>query len=183
MAEPATLQSLLTYLTLVSVPVGVFYHIMTLRNTRRNQELQLETRQAQLFMQITNKWSDLEFKRIARGILSWEWEDFDDFERRYIDDEENVLAWTTLGSYLEGVGVLVKNGLIDVGLVDDLFSAYIIRYWEKFESVEVETRERYNVPQSGEWIEYLYNVVRERTLEHHPELIEKEIKMPGAPHG
>jgi hypothetical protein len=54
MAEPLTLQTLLTYLTLISVPVGVFYHIMTLRNTRRNQELTLETRQAQMFMQIYN---------------------------------------------------------------------------------------------------------------------------------
>jgi hypothetical protein len=42
------IQTALTYLTLISVPVDVFYHIMTLRNTRRNQELQLETRHAQL---------------------------------------------------------------------------------------------------------------------------------------
>jgi hypothetical protein len=40
------LQTVLTYLTLISVPVGVFYHIMTLRNTRKNQQLILETRRA-----------------------------------------------------------------------------------------------------------------------------------------
>ena len=46
------LQTLLTYLTLISVPFGVFYHIMTLNNTRKNQQMQLETRQAQLFFNL-----------------------------------------------------------------------------------------------------------------------------------
>ena len=45
MAEPITLQTLLTYLTLISVPVGVFYYITTLRNQNR-------ARQAQLLMQM-----------------------------------------------------------------------------------------------------------------------------------
>jgi hypothetical protein len=178
MAEPITLQTLLTYLTLISVPVGVFYHIMTLRNTKKNQELQLETRQAQLFMQITNKWSDVEFKRIARGILDWEWDDYDDYKRKYIDDKENMLLWTSLGTYLEGIGILVVRGLVDIGLVDDLFSAYIISYWEKFESIELEVRERFNVPQSGEWVEYLYREVKKITLDQHPELKEKDIHFP-----
>ncbi len=57
------LQTILTYLTLISVPVGVIYHIMTLRNTRKNQLLQLETRQTQLYMQVLNKVSSLEFQR------------------------------------------------------------------------------------------------------------------------
>jgi len=48
-AEPVSLQTLLTYLTLISVPVGVFYHVMTLRNTQRNRKLQLETRQTLQF--------------------------------------------------------------------------------------------------------------------------------------
>jgi hypothetical protein len=40
-----TLQTVLTFVTLISVPVGVFYHIMTLRN-------QKQSRQASLFMQL-----------------------------------------------------------------------------------------------------------------------------------
>jgi hypothetical protein len=52
------IQALLTYLTLISIPVGVTFHIMTLNNTRKNQQQQLETRQAQLFMQMYNKLDD-----------------------------------------------------------------------------------------------------------------------------
>ena len=43
MAEPVSLQTLLTYLTPISIPVGVIYHIMTLRNTRKNKQPQLKT--------------------------------------------------------------------------------------------------------------------------------------------
>jgi len=43
MAEPVSLQTLLTYLTLISIPVGVIYYIMTLRNTRKNKQPLMKT--------------------------------------------------------------------------------------------------------------------------------------------
>ena len=55
------IQTLLTYLTLISVPIGIFYYIMTLNNTRKNQQMQLETRQAQLFMNIYNTYRSKEY--------------------------------------------------------------------------------------------------------------------------
>jgi len=55
-------ETLINLLALISIPIGVFYHIMTLNNTGKNQELTikaqnhaLETRQAQLFMNIYNQ--------------------------------------------------------------------------------------------------------------------------------
>ena len=73
MVEQLILQTLLTYLTLISVPVGVFYHIMTLRNTGKNQEMQLETRQAQLFMQIYQEMSSPEHYKRSDELLHMEW--------------------------------------------------------------------------------------------------------------
>jgi hypothetical protein len=63
MAEPVSIQTMLTYLTLISVPVGVFYHIMTLRNQSR-------TRQVQLFMQIYNRWTDPIFQENYLYIIA-----------------------------------------------------------------------------------------------------------------
>ena len=60
-------QTLLGYLTPISLTVGVVYYILTLRNTRRNQEMQLETRQAQLFMQIYDRRSSSEMTK-----MEWE---------------------------------------------------------------------------------------------------------------
>ena len=84
MAEPVSIQTLLTYLTLISVPVGVFYHIMTLRNTRKNQELQLETRQTQLFMEIYKTYASKQFQKdLEQMRYVWEFEGLDDFFYKY----------------------------------------------------------------------------------------------------
>ena len=61
MAEPLTLQTLLTYLTLISVPVGVFYHIMTLNNTSKNQRQTLDTRQTNILMNLYKEWGTDEY--------------------------------------------------------------------------------------------------------------------------
>lgn len=57
------IQTVLTYLTLISVPVGIFYYIMTLNNTRKNQRQQLETRQTHLFMTLYETARSREFRR------------------------------------------------------------------------------------------------------------------------
>jgi len=75
-----------------------------------------------------------------------------------------------LGSYLEGLGLLVRRRLIDPSFVDDLISGIITRYWEKFALITIEQRKRLNYPQLGEWVEYLYNQIKPIVEEQHPEL-------------
>ncbi len=157
MAEPVSLQTLLTYLTLISVPVGVFYHIMTLRNTRKNQELQLETRQAQLFMQIYQDMSSPEHYIRANELLTMEWEDWDDYYRKY-SSENNPEAYALRNSMwyrLNGVGLLVKAGLIDVDRVYDLMSGTILWQWKKWGDIIIRIREEYNIPGYLEGFEFI----------------------------
>jgi len=178
MAEPMSIQTLLTYLTLISVPVGVFYHIMTLRNTRRNQELTLkaqehalETRQAQLLMQVYNRWSSFDHLQHEVEINQWEWEDFDEFWAKYGPDNPRAFtAWSAVGCFYEGLGVLVKNGLLDPRLVDDLISGWVISHWERFEPIYLAVRDRFNSPTSAEYTEYIYNQIKPIWEEQHPEL-------------
>ena len=49
-----TYQMVLSTLQTTGILVGIFYYIMTLNNTRKSQRLTLESRQAQLFMQMLN---------------------------------------------------------------------------------------------------------------------------------
>ncbi len=70
--------------------------------------------------------------------------------------------------YLEGIGVLVKRGLIEASFVDDLMSSVVIGYWEKYRQYVYDYRVRRNVPQMGEYIEYLYNQVKPIFDEQHP---------------
>ncbi len=157
MAEPITLQTLLTYLTLISVPVGVFYHIMTLRNTRKNQDMQLETRQAQLFMQVYQEMSSPEFYRIYNELLHMEWEDWDDYYRKYGSDNnpEAFAVRNSLHYRLNGVGLLVKADLIDVDRVYDLMRTTILWQWNKWEDIILKARELYNVPSYMEGFEFI----------------------------
>ena len=60
----------------------------------------------------------------------------------------------------EGIGVLVKRGLIDIALVADMTSVYIINIWESIESWVMWRRETDNLPQLLKWFEYLYHTMQ-----------------------
>ena len=66
---------------------------------------------------------------------------------------------TRAALFFEGVGVLVKRGLIDLSLVDDLLGSMITHTWEKMGPVEVESRVCFNNPRAFEDFEYLYNEI------------------------
>jgi hypothetical protein len=163
MAEPVSLQTLLTYLTLISVPVGVFYHIMTLNNTRKNQEQQLETRQAQLFMSLYDRISDKDFNQDWMEAVSLTINSREEFLHLFRDTEkrdEIGSAVNALFAYFEGIGVLVKRGLVDIHLVDDLMSSYILMTWNKYGPFIKEQQERENRPELWEYFEYLADEIQ-----------------------
>ena len=165
MAQLVSLQTLLTYLTLISVPVGVLYHILTLRNQNR-------TRQAQLFMQIYNRCTDPEFHQNYIEVTSREWNDTADYAEKYgpQSDPKAEPRRRSIAFYFEGVGVLVYRKLIDITLVDDLMSSLIMDYWDKYGPAMVEWRKQFNKPQAEEWTEYLYNKIQKVAKRQHPEL-------------
>jgi hypothetical protein len=166
------LQTVINYIAIISVPVGVAYHILTLNNTRKSQQMQLETRQAQLFMQIYSTWSSDELVKIRRELMSWTWTDYDDFHKKYGEknNPEAFLSYIKLGTWFEGVGVLVKRKLIDPTFVDDLMSGSTMWGWETFGSIVKERRVRDNTPYYYEFWEYLYDEVSAIAHKQHPEL-------------
>ena len=134
MVEPVSLQTLLTYLTLISVPVGVFYHILTLRNQSKSRQIQI----------LNSAYS----KEINWDFADWNFNDYDDFMSKHGPQSDpegwrDVLIWFNL---LEGFGVYVREGLLDVRLVC-LFSGGTIRNTrEKYREVFMEHRIRTNHP-------------------------------------
>jgi hypothetical protein len=172
MVEQLTLQTLIMFIQAVGILVAVIYHIMTLQNTRKNQQLTLETRQAQLFMQVYHDFCTPEWWRTMGETAHINFTDYDVFEETWGRDT-NLEGWSRQGAlhgFFEGLGVLVYRKLIDPGLVDDLMSAPIIRYWERSRPMFLERRKRLNSPSIAEWIEYLYNQIRPIYDEQHPEL-------------
>ena len=74
----------LTLLQTISIMVGIEYYILNLQNNQKNQEtsiknqeITLETRQAQLFMNIFNNYSSKGYQKELENILSWQYNDYD----------------------------------------------------------------------------------------------------------
>jgi len=153
-----SLQTLLTYLTLVSVPVGVFYHILTLRNQSKIRQIQI--------LKGSNLIGDYMW-----ALYDAEFTDFDDFWVRYGFDS-NPGFRKTFSDYfnvLEELGVYVKDGLLDVRYVALIGGGAIVGLWEKYLPIHTALRERYG---GGRWFveaEYLYGRVK-AYFEEHPEL-------------
>jgi hypothetical protein len=63
-------------------------------------------------------------------------------------------------SYLEGIGVLMENRLIDPKLLDNQFSSVIIMYWEKYGPLLTELESRTDSPELAEWTELFYKRVK-----------------------
>ena len=64
--------------------------------------------------------------------------------------------------YFEGLGLLVKNGLIDIQIVEDLFAGRIIWYWETMHTQLNQLRKNLNDPELYDSIEYLYHEMKKR---------------------
>lgn len=143
----------------ISVVIGVVNSILASRREERQ-------RQTSLFMGLYNRFNDIDFSKQYTTLrwLDYDWTTYDEFTQKYSArvnfDVFNAMA--SLGRYLEGVGVLVEKGLIDIDLVTTLFSQYVTWYWEKHESMFQEYRRRYHDPVAWDHVEYLYNEVQKR---------------------
>jgi hypothetical protein len=141
---------------------GFGYYVLTVRGTRKNLKQQLDTRQAQLFMNIYNVYSSKQYQKDQESmLLTWEFDGFVDFFEKYSVDvnPEAHSIYDMHSAYYKGIGVLVKRGLIDPELVYDLMSWSIITFWEKFKPVLLGLREQYG-PESGKDIEFLYDEMK-----------------------
>jgi hypothetical protein len=187
-----TLPIILQFLQTAGILVGIIYYITIMRNQQRTRELTLEsqelarkaqeqslkaqeqaleTRQAQLFMQLYNRYQEVEFWKNWWEIRSWEWDDPEDFWRKYgPENQMEYIKWFSVSTVLEGIGVLIKRGYIDPYLVDDIMSLSSIGYWERFGEVILYGRKQYNWPQLWEYCEYLHDQIKQIAEQQHPEL-------------
>jgi len=160
----------------IGVCIAAIYYIYNIGATRKTQELalksqeqNLETRQAQLFMQIYAKLYEPDFLMNLNNAITTEYRSFEEHQRKtsFTENPDEAKKVGPVNLYFEGMGVLVKRKLISPGMVDDLLSGFIISYWEKYRDWVYELRRRYNYPAAGEHIEYLYNEVKKIAAAEH----------------
>ena len=132
MAIVFDIQTILTYLTLISIPIGVFYHILTLRN-------QSKARQIQILRGLNLIETDFTF-------LDNKYTDYDDYMLKY-GPETNLENWRTVMFWftkLEELGVYVKEGLIDIRMVYLLMGGTIKKSYEILQVLMNEYRKQHN---------------------------------------
>lgn len=165
MVDLAMLQVVRDLVAIFGVVAGFTYYVMIVRNANRTRELSLksqdqalETRQAQMFMQIFDKFHEPEFFNKFTRIFTWTWTDYDDFIDKY-GWEADPEAWYSEGSvaaFFEGIGLLVHLELLDLKLVHGLMFRHVKMFWEKMRPISLEMRKRLRIPHIDQWVEYLY---------------------------
>lgn len=126
-----SLEIIALVLTGLSITASIIYYAKVLSNANKTQRMQLETRQAQLFMGLYETYRSPEFRKQWTNILKQEYTDFDDFWERYgLENNPEAWAdWQSVASFFHGMGILVKKGLIEPGLLDELISPNVFGAW------------------------------------------------------
>ena len=135
--------------------VAAIYYILQLRHQTR-------IRKTDMVIRLYNTFGSTEFAKSYQKVHSLELEDFAGYLKKYGTDPEVYAAMVNVGVFFEGIGLLAKRKLIDMSLVDDLFSSIVKLTWEKTAPIVKGRREQLKAPSYGEWFEYLYNELKKR---------------------
>jgi hypothetical protein len=161
-------QTIGVLVTAASVTVAAIYYIMTLRVQQNNMKATLETRQAQMFMNIYQQTTTKEFASAWNIYLSSAWKNYDEF-KEITQKKEFTDQFTILCMYFEGLGVLVKEGFLPIRLVALLLTGMTRAFWEKLKPIKDELRVMAGYVRWMSETEYLYDELL-RYLGEHPEL-------------
>jgi len=138
------------------------------KKEQETRERELETRQAQMFMNIYDKTVSKEYGRSYDKFMATPFRNWPEFNKSFEDTEFNDAYWNTTMFY-EGVGVLVREGLLPIRMVALLMCGATRSYWEKVQPVIEEARRATGFRRWYDGCEYLYDELMKYIMEH-PEL-------------
>jgi len=111
-------------------------------------------------MPIYDKWSGEELSRawrITRNIQFNNYDDFETFWKNRDPENEEWFSAAKIGGFYEGVGVLVKEKLIDIRLIALLMKGRTTAYFEMMKPYIERYREQTGAVELLIETEYLYN--------------------------
>jgi len=132
------------------VLIGVVLTVLQLRDL-------VKTRQTDLIMRLYSRYGSEGFQKTLEKVSKREAKNFHEYEEKYGRAE-----WVTIGTFFEGIGILLYRKLVDISLVDDLFTAPIKLARGEMKDSIIDARKEYNQPTIFEWVEYLANEMKKR---------------------
>lgn len=149
--EMLDIPSISAIVAAIGVLIGVVLAVLELRNL-------VKQRKSDLLMRLHLAFSTKEMVEAAQKYMSTEYKDYDDFVEKYglpFAEGQVQTVFLMIAMFFEGIGILLKNGLVQLDLVTDLFAVEMI--WLKWKPLAEGLRKQTNNPHFGEWFEYLYN--------------------------
>jgi hypothetical protein len=138
---------------------GVFaaaiYYVLQIRHQSRMRQTDLVARLYSTFIG----------KDIQEGyfeVRQLEFVDYDDFMKKYKMPSKSIVPLWQVCKFFDGVGVLLRRKLVDIGLVDELFHTEATLLWEKMKPIAEGRRKELNQPTAYQCFEYLYNEMKKR---------------------
>jgi hypothetical protein len=144
------LTSISAILAAIGVLVGVVFAILELRNL-------VKTRQTDRVVRLYSIMGSKDWLEAWDKFVNREMTDFYSYKKKYGFAELNTVL-----TIFEGIGVLLRRKLIDVGLVQDFFSFHVNLVWEKLKPFAEEARQIRKTPKVATNVEYLYNEMKKR---------------------
>jgi hypothetical protein len=156
-------QTISIVLTGIGLMIALIYYGLQIRNQNR-------TRQAQLFMQMYDRWSDDTRGLNVRSVVNTKLSGFNEYLEKYQSDENFKEALDALFGFYEGLGVIVKERYMDIRLVALMWAGMTRRFYENIVDPIIDGAiEYWNAPRV--WSETVY-VCKEliKYIDDHPEL-------------
>jgi len=162
--DQSTLQTIGILLTGVSLTVAATYYTLTLRSNA-------QARKTQIFMEIYKQISSHSFQRDWIELLNMEWDDYDDFERKYGSDNnpENYAMRVSTWMAMNGIGALLVDGIIEPERLLKLVGTSSQFLWLKFKPIIYEQRVRYGMPNAYHYFEQLAETLGEELVRQNEE--------------
>jgi hypothetical protein len=141
-----------------SVVAGVIYYALQIRQ-------QTKTRQTDLLMRLYSTWGSNEYLEALSKFMMTEFKDYNDYKKKYaptgFSEKPEFIALGKIGTFFQGVGVLLRMKIIDISFAGRLFGRSAIYTWEKMKPL-VEGYRREEHAEMFADFEYLYNEMTKR---------------------
>ena len=133
MVDLAEIQVAYYMVAATGVLVAAVYYVYNMRISQKNSKTALDTRQAQLLMQIFDRVNNRDFTRDwAETNYFWKWNDSKDYFKKYGTNLDEYPKFQNIIDTYEGIGVILQNKLVDPKLIYGVLRVQPILYWEKF---------------------------------------------------
>jgi hypothetical protein len=139
-----------------SVVIVAIYYVFQIRHQTR-------LRQTDLVMRLYSTFGSKEFQDAWTRIESNEFKNYDEYVKKC-----DLGDYAQCATFFEGIGVLLQKKLIDINLIDALFSVPLKHMYERMKPIIEGNREQFHDQRVFENFEYVYNEMQKREQKLQP---------------